>query len=198
MPFISSNLQEGTLGGSMWMPTLITVIATLCLPCCFSFVLFEEKENQCMKLHLSTAGSLQFLWVRILAFVRGRILKLHGSSMAIPLIQNFRILQISFGGFHIHFAHGWTNWVANARGIFHSVSCLTYVWAKPSYNSTCPDKMHIGCVLEERSLVFPQNLNNGFNNNPKRFFLVAMSSNKLFKRITMFCFFLLLYFSSRR
>lgn len=188
MSFASSNLQEQTLGSSMWMPTL-TVIAMLCLSWYFSVVSFKEKENQCMKLHLFTAESLQFLWFWILALVRDRVLKLDGSSMAIPPIQMFGILQIPFGGFHIHFAHGWTDWLANARRIFHSVSHLTYIWVKPSYNSVCPDKMHIGYVLEERSLVFPQNLNNGFNNNPKRLFLIAIiSSIKLFKRITIFCY----------
>lgn len=90
----------------MRMPTLITVVTTLCLSSYFSSVLFEERENQCMKLHLSTAGSLQFLWFWMLVLFRDRILKLDGSSMAIPPIQKFRILQISFGVFHIHFAHG--------------------------------------------------------------------------------------------
>lgn len=87
------------------MPTLITVIAPPCLSY-FSFVLYEEKESQCMKLNSSTAGALQFLWFWILVFIRDRILKLDGSSMAIPLIQKFKVLQISFGVFHIHFAHG--------------------------------------------------------------------------------------------
>lgn len=50
--------------------------------------------------------------------------------------------------------------------------------------------MHIGYVLEESSFVFPWTLNNGFNNSPKRLFLIAIiSSIKLFKRKAIFCFF---------
>lgn len=83
----------------------------------FHFVLLEKEENQCIGLLLSTL-SLQFLWVCTLVLIRGRILKLGESIMAIPLAQKFRMLQAPFGVFHVPFAHGWADWVADATGTF--------------------------------------------------------------------------------
>lgn len=96
MLFISGNHQEWTLGGRMWMAAQITVIATVCLSCYFSFILLEEEENRCIELHLFIV-SLYFLWIWILVFIRGRILILDGSIMAIPLVPKLRMLQVPFG-----------------------------------------------------------------------------------------------------
>lgn len=160
-------------------------------------VLKRRRISAGSYLNWSTAGSLQCLWFWILACIRDTDREIgwiqHGNSSD-PKVQDTANI---IWGFHIHFARGLTGWVADARGIYHSVPGLTYVWAKPSCNSVCPHKMHIGYVLEERSLLFPQNMNNGFNNNPKRLFLIALiSSIKLFKIRTIFFSFLLLCFSS--
>lgn len=87
------------------MATQITVIATLCLSCYFSFVLLEEEGDLCIELHLSSVSS-QFLWVWLLVFIRDRILKLEGSIMTIPLVPKLRMLQVPLGVFHVPFAHG--------------------------------------------------------------------------------------------
>lgn len=107
--------------------------------CCFFniyFFAFEEKKrkekNQCIKLHLSTAGFLQFIWFCVLSFVTERILKLNGSRVVIPMFWKFGVLHISFAAFHTHSAHSRTDWVANVSGIFLHVSHLTYVQENPS------------------------------------------------------------------
>lgn len=189
MLFVPGNLQEWTLGSRMWMAALITVIATLCLSCYFSFVLLEEKKNQCIEVHLSTV-SLQFLWVWILVFTRDRILKLDGSSMAIPLVWKFRMLQVPFGGFHVHFAHGWTGGDRNLPWCFSSNTHMS----KPLLELSIPiQNPYWPCPWREKPL-FPQNLNTALNNDLKRLFLIAVISS--IKRITIFRFFLLLCFSS--